>query len=71
MIRKLVLFGATGDLAGRYLLPALAGLHATGRLPEGFLVVGASREVRTDDQFPPPRQAAPGATRRRYSGHGP
>lgn len=51
MIRKLVLFGATGDLAGRYLLPALAGLHATRQLPEGFLVVGASREERSDDQF--------------------
>jgi glucose-6-phosphate 1-dehydrogenase len=51
MIRKLVLFGATGDLVGRYLLPALAGLHATGRLPEGFFVVGASRQEWTDGQF--------------------
>lgn len=51
MIRKLVLFGATGDLAGRYLLPALAGLHATDRLPEGFFVVGASREAWDDDEF--------------------
>ena len=36
MIERLVLFGATGDLAGRFLLPALASLHAAGRLPEGF-----------------------------------
>ncbi|HEX5575022.1 MAG TPA: hypothetical protein VFX42_04055 [Gemmatimonadales bacterium] len=32
MIETLVLFGATGDLAGRFLLPALAGLRDAGRL---------------------------------------
>jgi glucose-6-phosphate 1-dehydrogenase len=42
MIERLVLFGATGDLAGRYLLPALAALQAAGRLPGGFDVIGAS-----------------------------
>ena len=40
MIERLVLFGATGDLAGRYLLPALAALQAAGRLPDGFEVIG-------------------------------
>ena len=35
MITNLVLFGASGDVAGRFLLPALATLHASGRLPEG------------------------------------
>jgi glucose-6-phosphate 1-dehydrogenase len=39
-----VILGASGDLAGRYLLPALAALHAAGRLPAGFAVVGTARE---------------------------
>ena len=51
MIERLVLFGATGDLAGRYLLPALAALSAGGKLPDGFEVVGAAREDWNDDAF--------------------
>jgi glucose-6-phosphate 1-dehydrogenase len=51
MIERLALFGATGDLAGRYLLPALAALHAAGRLPEGFQVIGGSRENLDEDAF--------------------
>ena len=51
MIEQLVLFGATGDLAGRYLLPGLAALEAAGRLPGGFTVTGASRENMDDVAF--------------------
>src|SRR4051794_24220032 len=51
MIARLVLFGASGDLAGRFLLPALAALHAVGRLPDGFDVVGAATEDWDDDDF--------------------
>jgi glucose-6-phosphate 1-dehydrogenase len=51
MIERLVLFGATGDLAGRYLLPALAALQAAGRLPGGFTAIGASPENRDDVAF--------------------
>jgi len=51
LIERLVLFGATGDLAGRYLLPALAALKAAGRLPGGFNVIGASRERMDDEAF--------------------
>jgi glucose-6-phosphate 1-dehydrogenase len=43
MIRTLLLLGATGDLARRFLFPALGALHAAGGLPEGFRVVGAAR----------------------------
>jgi glucose-6-phosphate 1-dehydrogenase len=49
VIANLVLFGASGDLAGRFLLPALATLRAQGHLPDGFSVVGSARE-RWDDQ---------------------
>jgi glucose-6-phosphate 1-dehydrogenase len=50
-IERLVLFGATGDLASRYLLPALARLLAAHELPAGFDVVGAARERLDDDGF--------------------
>ena len=43
MIRTLLLLGATGDLARRFLLPALGALNAAGSLPDGFRVVGAAR----------------------------
>jgi glucose-6-phosphate 1-dehydrogenase len=51
VIDRLVIFGGTGDLAGRYLLPGLAALLARGALPEGFELVGASREDWDDEQF--------------------
>jgi glucose-6-phosphate 1-dehydrogenase len=51
MIGRLVVFGATGDLMGRFLLPALAQLSAAGELPEGFSVVGAARAPWDDHAF--------------------
>jgi glucose-6-phosphate 1-dehydrogenase len=51
VIRGLVLFGATGDLAARYVLPALAALHAAGDLPDGFQLVGAARLDLDDGSF--------------------
>jgi glucose-6-phosphate 1-dehydrogenase len=51
MIDRLVVFGGTGDLMGRYLLPGLAALRARGHLPERFELVGASREDWDDEQF--------------------
>src|SRR5207244_87441 len=46
-----VLFGATGDLAGRKLLPALAGLLTNAYLPHKFAVVGIGRRDKTDESF--------------------
>jgi glucose-6-phosphate 1-dehydrogenase len=51
MIARLVLFGATGDLTDRFLLPALAQLSAAGQLPHGFSVIGAARARWDDDAF--------------------
>src|SRR3712207_2201285 len=51
MIERLLLFGATGDLVGRFLLPALAELYDEGRLSDGFRVVGAAREDWDDEAF--------------------
>jgi glucose-6-phosphate 1-dehydrogenase len=39
----LVIFGVTGDLSRRYLLPALMSLAAQDLLPEHFEIIGASR----------------------------
>jgi glucose-6-phosphate 1-dehydrogenase len=51
MIRNLLLFGATGDLAERFLLPALAELYDAGKLPADFCVVGAARRDGDDETF--------------------
>lgn len=51
MIRTLLLLGATGDLARRFLLPALGTLNAAGRLPRGFRIIGAARTELDDEGF--------------------
>src|SRR3954469_15508482 len=47
----LVIFGVTGDLARRKLLPALYNLAHEGALPERFHLVGVSRRSISDDDF--------------------
>ena len=47
----LVLLGATGDLAGRFLLPALARLLAAGGLPDDLRVVGTAPQDGDDASF--------------------
>ena len=47
----LVIFGATGDLAKRKLLPAVFGLWQDGLLGSAFNVVGVGRQEMTDEQF--------------------
>ena len=49
----IVLFGATGDLAKRKLLPGLFHLHAAGLLPKEYRIIGASpaQYALTDEQF--------------------
>jgi glucose-6-phosphate 1-dehydrogenase len=47
----LVIFGASGDLTQRKLLPALYSLAFRRLLPERFAVVGAARSPESDDDF--------------------
>jgi glucose-6-phosphate 1-dehydrogenase len=47
----LVIFGASGDLTQRKLMPALYALAYRHLLPEHFAVVGAARSSLTDDEF--------------------
>ncbi|MGH9025213.1 MAG: glucose-6-phosphate dehydrogenase, partial [Acidimicrobiia bacterium] len=51
MIERFVLFGASGDLAARLLLPSLAGLVAEGAVPAGLRVVGAGTEDMPSGEF--------------------
>src|SRR4051794_27549752 len=54
MIEKastLLMFGATGDLARRMLLPSLYGLDADGLLPDDLRIVGTARTELDDAAF--------------------
>ena len=65
MISRLAIFGATGDLTGRYLLPGLAALRAAGHLGDDFRLTGAAREAWDTAEFQ--RWAAGQLTR--HAGH--
>ncbi|MGA9532484.1 MAG: glucose-6-phosphate dehydrogenase [Anaerolineales bacterium] len=47
----IVIFGASGDLTKRKLIPALFSLHSKGRLPAPFHVVGMARSDSDEDGF--------------------
>ncbi|MEU1951452.1 hypothetical protein [Nocardia rhamnosiphila] len=51
MIDRLVIFGGTGDLAGRYLLPAPAALRTAGCIDDDFDLVCVDRKERDDRRF--------------------
>jgi glucose-6-phosphate 1-dehydrogenase len=47
----LTIFGATGDLAQRMLLPSLYGLHRDGLLPDRLRILGSARSELDDEGF--------------------
>ncbi|PYE56228.1 glucose-6-phosphate dehydrogenase [Deinococcus yavapaiensis] len=47
----LVIFGATGDLTKRKLLPAVFGLWQDGQLGAGFSVLGVGRNPMSEEEF--------------------
>ncbi len=47
----LVVFGASGDLTARKLLPAIAALAEHDALPEGFALIGVARTDWSDEEF--------------------
>ena len=49
--QMLVIFGASGDLTARKLIPALFNLFRDGHLPSNFVVLGVSRSDLTDGDF--------------------
>ena len=48
---RLLLFGATGDLAQRMLLPSLCALHADGLLAPGLEIIGTARSDLDDAAY--------------------
>src|SRR6059058_3234252 len=61
----LVIFGATGDLSKRKLLPAIYNLAHEGALPERFNLIGVSRGELSDEQFQEQAREAIGQFSRR------
>ena len=47
----IVIFGASGDLTRRKLIPALFNLRCKGRLPPALRIVGSSRSAMSDEEF--------------------
>jgi glucose-6-phosphate 1-dehydrogenase len=48
---SLVIFGASGDLAYRKLIPALWSLYAARTLPEPFVIIGTARTEMSNEAF--------------------
>jgi glucose-6-phosphate 1-dehydrogenase len=48
---SIVIFGASGDLAQRKLVPSLFNLHIKGRMPKQFRIVGYGNTAFSDDEF--------------------
>ena len=57
----IVIFGATGDLTHRKLVPALYNVAADGELPPAVTIVGFARRKKRDEEF---RRDLEEATRR-------
>ena len=49
--QAIVIFGASGDLTRRKLLPAFFHLYLEGMLPERFAIVGYARTEFTEEEF--------------------
>ena len=47
----IIIFGASGDLTYRKLIPALYNLFNRNLLPDDFFVLGCARTPMTDDEF--------------------
>lgn len=47
----MVIFGASGDLTHRKLIPALFNLHLQGLLPDDYSIIGFARRDNTDEGF--------------------
>src|SRR5947207_16026906 len=48
---SIVIFGASGDLTARKLIPALYHLFKEKQMPSAFRVIGFARREKTDDSW--------------------
>lgn len=51
MIERMVLFGASGDLTSRLLMPAVAQLAEAEQLPQAFTIVGSATRDWSSEEF--------------------
>jgi len=51
LLTSIVIFGASGDLTQRKLVPSLFNLYRKGRLPKKFRILGYGNTAFTDEQF--------------------
>ena len=65
MVHTIIIFGASGDLTSRKLIPALYSLHQKGYLPQDTRVVGVSRSPFSSESW---REALKGSTRKFSNG---
>ncbi len=61
----IVIFGATGDLTHRKLIPAIYNIAADGEMPPDVAVIGFARRPKSDDDF---RKEMEEATRKYSAG---
>src|SRR6187551_1962058 len=54
----IVIFGASGDLTNRKLIPALYNLMCDGMLPDEFAMIGFARKPKTNESFRDEMRAA-------------
>lgn len=47
----IVIFGASGDLTSRKLIPSLFELYVRRRIPDSFFIMGVARSPLTDETF--------------------
>ena len=47
----MVIFGASGDLTNRKLVPALFGLQHEGAMPADYSIIGFARRPKSDQEF--------------------
>ncbi|MBW6463244.1 MAG: glucose-6-phosphate dehydrogenase [Firmicutes bacterium] len=47
----MIIFGGTGDLAHRKLVPAIYNMHLSGQLPESFALLGTGRKQKSHKQY--------------------
>ena len=50
-IRKIIVFGASGDVVSRLFLPAIVRLRESGQLPKDLVIQGISRKLWNTKQF--------------------
>src|SRR5256884_8747472 len=48
---SIVIFGASGDLTARKLIPALYHLHKEKQMPADYRIIGFARREKTDDSW--------------------